>query len=505
MAIAVFCGALDINLISPAIPAITNSFHSSEDEGWYGTTYDLALSCCQLAWAQIYKAFPAKFVFFGAFIVFELGALIAALAPNSAALILARTISGAGISGSFVGALIIVSYVVPLRWRPIMTAFFSVLIGSTQTAGPVLGGALTSRLSWRWCFWINLPLGGLTLIFALFGSSIKEPENKRDGKTMKQVIREFDVLGLIMWTLAVVCLTLLLQFGGVRFEWTSGPLIALYVLTALFFVLFAVSQVRNGEKALAPLRIVKQRSLACSALYVLFMQAAKSVIAYYLPIFFQAAQGDSALQSGVNTIPNFLSYVLFQIMASLCISWSGYYTPFMLVGSALAVAGTALLSTLGVSTQPASWIGYQILSAAGFGIGYNGPQIAAQTVFQDPRDTPTALTIITTVQDLGGSLGISIGSAIFGSLVRRQLLRVLPDITTEQISNAGITGLQAMVAPDQESLVAEAYAYASRMVFCGSAALTASTLILACFVEWKSIKEKDESGKQEKGDEEIKA
>ncbi|KUI61931.1 Putative HC-toxin efflux carrier TOXA [Cytospora mali] len=496
MAIAVFCGGLDANLVAPAIPSITDALGSSDDAGWYGTAYYLALSCCQMGWAQVYKAFPAKPVFFGAFLVFELGCLLGALAPNSAAVIIGRAISGAGISGTFVGALIIVSYIIPLRWRPMMSAFFSVLIGSTQTAGPVLGGALTSRLSWRWCFWINLPLGGASVILALLGSKIKDPASRRGGKTMKQVVRDFDFLSLAIWIPAVVCLTLILQFGGLRYAWTSGSLIALYVVTVALFALFVVIQVRHGDSALAPVRIVKQRSLACSALYVLLMQAAKSQLAYFLPIFFQASQGKSALQSGVDTIPSFLSYVVFQISASMSMSWLGYYTPFMLTGSAVGIAGTALLSTLTVSTSSPKWIGFQILASAGFGMGFNGPNVAAQTVFQDPRDTPTALTIITTCQDLGGSLGTSIGEAILGDQVRRQLRRVLPGLTTKQISDEGITGLQNLVAPDQRYHVAEAYAYAVRAVFYGSTALVAVTLVLACFVEWKSIKGKGKKGEK---------
>ncbi|KAI1851634.1 hypothetical protein JX266_003096 [Neoarthrinium moseri] len=488
LGVAVFTGGLDANLIAPAVPAITDSFGSTSDAGWYGTAYYLSLSCCQMAWAQIYKAFPAKPVFFSAFILFLLGTLVGALAPSSAAVIIGRAISGAGISGSFVGGLIIVSYIITLRWRPIITAIFALVIGSTMTAGPVVGGALTSRLSWHWCFWISLPIGGFSLLLAPLGSPVKDPEGRRDG--FKQLLEEFDILGFALWVLAVVCLTLFLQFGGTRYDWTGGQLIALYVVTGLLLVLFSFVQVRRGERALVPGRIIKQRSVACSALYVLFMQTVKAQITYFLPIFFQAAQNKTALESGVDTIPSFLSYFTFQILANLAISWLGLYTPFMLVGSLLGTAGTALLSTLTTSTPAPRWIGYQILALSGFGIGFNGPQIAAQTVFQDPSDVPTALTIITTCQDLGGSLGTSIGSAIFTSVVRRQVQSVIPNITAEQIFGAGITGLQAMVKPEQRSSIAEAYAYGVRVIFYGSTAFAAATFILACFIEWKSVKEK---------------
>lgn len=174
----------------------------------------------------------------------------------------------------------------------------------------------------------------------------------------------------------------------------------------------------------------------------------------------------------------------------------------MLAGSSIGLAGTALLSTLSTSTTAPHWIVYQVLASAGFGLGFNGPQMAAQTVFQDPRDTPTALAIITTCQDLGGSLGTSIGNALLQDSVRRQLLRVLPGITTTQISTVGITGLQDLVAPDQKHLVAEAYAYAVRVVLYSTVALSAATLLVAFFVEWKSVKDEGNFENPEMKDEE---
>jgi hypothetical protein len=150
---AVFLVALDNTIVATAIPRITNDFHSLDDVGWYASSYLLTTCAFQLLFGKFYTFFSIKWVFLLAIGIFELGSLICGVAPNSVALILGRAIAGVGSAGIFSGGLIIIAYSVPLEKRPIYTGLIGAMYGIASVAGPLMGGAFTDHLTWRWCFY----------------------------------------------------------------------------------------------------------------------------------------------------------------------------------------------------------------------------------------------------------------------------------------------------------------------------------------------------------------
>ena len=154
----VLCVALDNTIIATAIPRITDDFHALGDVGWYGSAYLLTTCAFQLLFGKFYSFFSIKWTFLTALGVFELGSLVCGVAPNSVALIVGRAIAGVGAAGLFSGALIIVAYTVPLQKRPTYTGFISGMYGVASVVGPLMGGAFTDHVTWRWCFYINLPV-----------------------------------------------------------------------------------------------------------------------------------------------------------------------------------------------------------------------------------------------------------------------------------------------------------------------------------------------------------
>lgn len=275
---------------------------------------------------KLYTFFSIKWVFLGAIGVFELGSLICGVAPTSAALIVGRAIAGVGTAGIFSGALIIIAHSVPLHKRPIYTGLIGAMYGIASVAGPLLGGVFTDKVSWRWCFYINLPIGAITVVGIAF--FFKSPRREKVANlTVMEKLKQFDPWGTAAFMPAIICLLLALQWGGSQYAWRNGRIIALFVLFGVLIITFIVLQFVQGDRATLPPRIMKQRSVAFGSWYSLTIGAGFFVLIFYLPIWFQAIKGVSAVQSGINNLPMILGVVILSIVAGGLVTVLGYYTP----------------------------------------------------------------------------------------------------------------------------------------------------------------------------------
>ncbi|KAF3402031.1 Efflux pump roqT [Penicillium rolfsii] len=486
--LAIFLGALDMNIVATAIPSITDEFHSSGDSGWYGSAYLLTLSSLQLSWGRLYKTFQAKWIFLSSLTIFEVGSLVCGLAPSSTVFIIGRAIAGIGIAGTFSGAMIIASYTIPLRFRPIVNSIIAVLMGSTRALGPVIGGAFVSTVGWRWCFYVNLPCGAACGLLIALGASLKQvSDSSSESWTAK--IRSFDWIGLLLWAPFTVCLLLILQFGGASYAWNSPYLIALYILTVIFLTSFIYSQIFLGQKATVPPRIMKQRSMVWGSLYEFLIGGLSQMVQYFLPIFFQTVQRKSALTSGTSILPLLLSYTLTLTLTGLATTAVGKYTPFMHGGSAVLSVGLGLLSTLTARTSLGQSIGYQIICGVGLGLALDGPQLAAQTVFEQ-SDVPIALTVVTTLMNLGGAVFVSVGSSIFNNRVTALFQVSGPAISGALAAGTGLTDLvNSLPAAEQNAAIDDLQTVMSNVFQCGIA-IAVLSFVVSFGVEWLSLKSK---------------
>ncbi len=213
---AVFLVAMDVNVIATAVPRITGEFRSLDDVGWYGSSFLIATCATQIPYGRVYSLFPSKWVFISAILIFMLGSLVAATSANSPILIFGRAIQGVGTSGILSGGLIIISQVVPLRIRPILTSVIGAMEGVAMISAPIIGGVLTDNLNWRWCFYINLPIGGFVLLVVVFCMRNTRPVGRRRqaGATLLRTLYELDLLGAAALLPPIVCTLLALHYAG---------------------------------------------------------------------------------------------------------------------------------------------------------------------------------------------------------------------------------------------------------------------------------------------------
>ncbi|KAJ7485872.1 major facilitator superfamily domain-containing protein [Mycena latifolia] len=491
LCLSVFLVALDNTIIATAIPKITDQFKSLDDVGWYGSAYLLSTAATQLLFGKFYTFLPIKWVYVAAIAIFEIGSTICGAAPNSNALIVGRAIAGLGCAGIFSGAMIIVAHTVPLAKRPIYSGLIGGMYGIASVAGPLMGGAFTDKVTWRWCFYINLPIGAITLAVIVF--LFKMPRSgvvKPEPATFTQRLSLFDPYGTAVFIPAIVSLLLALQWGGSKYPWKSSRIIALFVVFGILISIFISVQLWKQDRATIPPRILKKRSIWSSAMYSFCIGSAFFILAFYLPIWFQAIRGVSAVHSGIDNLPMILSLVVASIIAGGLITKIGYYTPFMIASSVLAAVGTGLVSTLKVNSGHTKWMPFEIVCGLGVGLGMQQPMLAAQNVLP-LKDVPVGTSIIMFSQTLGGALFISIAQNVFTNKLVSGLIANVPGVSPALVLSAGATSLKDAVAPEFLQGVLEAYNQALVAAFYVAIAMSCLSLVGALFVEWRSIKGKD--------------
>jgi MFS family permease len=265
LCLTTFVIALDNTIIATAIPKITTVFNSLEDVGWYGSSYLLTTTSLQPSFGKVYTYFDVKYTYLSALVLFEVGSIICAAATSSPMFIVGRAVAGAGAAALYSGGMTIIGFSVPLRKRAIYIAALSSMFGIASVVGPILGGALTDRASWRWCFWINLPFGAVSLGVVFF--FFTNPKRLYSHLPVKERLKNIDIVGAVFLICAIVCLLLSLQWGGFSYAWSNSKVWGTLLGFGLLIAVFIGIQLRQGDRATIPVRVFTQRTVLVSCLY----------------------------------------------------------------------------------------------------------------------------------------------------------------------------------------------------------------------------------------------
>lgn len=496
---AMFLISLDRTIIGVAIPKITDEFDSVGDVGWYGSAFMLCQASSQLLFGRIYKNQSAKYTFLACVLLFEIGSAVCGAAPNSIALILGRAIAGLGAGGIMSGGIQIMISIIPLNKRPMWQGLFGAIFGLGAAVGPLIGGALTSKATWRWCFYINLPIGAVSLLVIVLVLDLEADKKKKLNKiSLKEQLLQLDPIGALFMFAFVICLVLALQFGGFKYAWSNGRVIALLVVFAITFLAFLAWQWYVGPKAMVPLKNFKQRTFTAACVWSAMSYGGMTTMVYYLPIWFQVIKNSDALHSSYQNLPFILALVIGSVLFGIVVRRSGHYMPSLIVTATLAPIGAGLISTFGLTTGHSKWIGYQVIYGFGIGHGMMGANMAVQSTFSD-ADLPVAMANVFFFQLLGAAIWLSVAENLFTSKLVAAV-RGVAGVDANTIGSIGATEVRNVFGNNPAALeaVIQAYNTALRSVWYLAIGLSASLVIPLLFFKWVNVNKEAERRKEAK-------
>lgn len=420
----IFIAALDITIVTTALPAISSTFASGGGYAWIGTSFTLAHTASTPLWGKLSDIWGRKPMLLWSNAIFFAGSLVCALVKDMDSFIAGRALQGLGAGGMQTIVNICISDLFSERDRGVYYGLTSLVWALASGVGPVMGGVFTSKLDWRWCFWINrmksqkrrfvakanhnlVPVTGS--VFPLLFFTLKLPNPKTP---IRAGLKAIDWAGNVLIVGGALMLLIGLHLGGVHSPWHSATVVCLLVFGFVAGGLFVLNEWKLASYPVIPVHLFQNRSSAAAYGICFFHAFAFMGVAYYLPLYFQAVLQASPLMSGVYLLPFILSSSLSAALTGVYIQWSGRYLPPIYAGVIMMTLGIGLLTNIGVEANWTKLALYQIIGGAGFGMNLEGPLLAVQTTV-NIEEVATATAVMSFIRTISTAISIVIGGVVF--------------------------------------------------------------------------------------------
>lgn len=413
-----FLAALDQTIVGTALPKIVADLQGLSEITWVVSAYLIAQAVSVPITSKLSDIFGRKVMFFFNVIVFLAGSMLSGAAPSMAWLIASRAIQGIGGGGLAAAAFTIIADIFPPRERGKWTGLVASMFGLASVIGPTLGGWITDHYTWRWVFYVNVPVGIVALIIAAFAL----PNIRRD------IRPKIDWLGAITVAGAVVPLLLALIWGGSKYAWGSSQIIELFVGSAVMTALFIVAE-RFAPDPILPLRLFKHSIFNLANIVIMLSSAAMFGSILYIPVFFQSVLGKSATNSGLILLPLMGGIVFGSIASGQVVARTGKYRLMGLMGFSLATIGMYLLSHITTDSTSAS----VSLAMVILGLGL-GPSLPLLPLIVQNHFGAKDISVVTGATQFFRTIGGAIGTSVLGTVFNNQLTASLKQLPTTGLS-----------------------------------------------------------------------
>ncbi|OXS31218.1 MDR family MFS transporter [Streptomyces sp. XY006] len=467
--------ALDQTIVSTALPTIVSDLGGLDHLSWVVTAYLLAATAATPLWGKLGDQYGRKPLFQTAIVIFLVGSALCGAAQDMAQLIAFRAVQGLGGGGLIVLSMAIVGDLVPPRERGRYQGLFGAVFGATSVLGPLLGGLLTQHASWRWVFYVNLPVGVVAL--AVIAVVLRIPRTRQ-----RHVI---DYLGTFLIAAVATCLVLVASLGGTTWAWGSVQIVGLAVLGVVLAAAFVAVE-RWAAEPVLPLRLFRVRTFTLSAVISFVVGFAMFGAMTYLPTFLQVVQGVSPTMSGVHMLPMVLGLLLASTASGQIVSRTGRWKVFPIAGTGITTLGLLLLHQLDENSSTAELSGFFFVFGLGLGLVMQVLVLIVQNAVPY-ADLGVATSGATFFRSIGASFGVAVFGTVFAGRLGEQLTdafrgATLPPGASVDTLEADPRGIAAL-PPDLRPPALHAYATAITDVFLYAAPVALLGFVLAWFLK----------------------